>query len=246
MSFKDKFREAMKSIGVEIGDDPTTLNISSPLNSDADVALSETEAQIVAEEKPGEVQMKDETITAEQQPAKSEPAAAATPANPPAAPATVQEPNAEETRVASAGLDTREKDLNAREEALATREAAAVQTETAAKATVRRVEFAKVAEGFAGDKDAKVTFMEAVADKFGEDSDQFKAYVEDQKALGAQVEASSLFEEKGKPGAESDIDAQTKLDTLAKERAKTDKITFEQAYQLVASENKDLAAQAME
>lgn len=96
---------------------------------------------------------------------------------------------------------------------------------------------------FAGDHTEKVGFMTKLAEKFGKDSAEFTAYVEDQKALAAQIKTGELFSEFGASGADTS-DAEAKLDELAKARSKQKGITFEKAYAEVCEENQELYAQA--
>lgn len=108
-----------------------------------------------------------------------------------------------------------------------------------------QTEMEKIAAEFAGDKPAKAGFLKSLAEKFGKESAEFKAYVADQKALAAQVEAGGLFSEKGKTGAistETSSSTEAKINQLARDRATADKISFEKAYMLVLEENPDLYA----
>lgn len=98
---------------------------------------------------------------------------------------------------------------------------------------------------FAGDQTQKVEFMNSLVEKFGKDSAEFNAYVEDQKALSAQIKTGNLFGEVGSSGADS-ADAEEKLNGLAKTRSKEKGITFEKAYTQVCEENQELYAQAQQ
>lgn len=54
-----------------------------------------------------------------------------------------------------------------------------------------------------GEPEKKVSMLESLSEKFGEDSDEFKEYVSDQRAYAAQLKHSSLFKEHGRTGAGS-------------------------------------------
>lgn len=97
---------------------------------------------------------------------------------------------------------------------------------------------------FAGDKNSKVEFMSKLVNQFGRESAEFKAYVEDQKALAAQIKTGNLFGEFGASGAESE-GAAAKLDELAKAKKSKEKgMSYEQAYRAVCEENSELYALA--
>ena len=136
---------------------------------------------------------------------------------------------------------------NRAEKAEAALEAEAEKTRQAEELLAKTAlegEMKKIAEDFAGDKEAKTAFLCDLAEKFGADSAQFKAYVEDQKALAAQNEESKLFEEQGKTGANTETSAFDQLQQLAKTRASEKGITPEQALVEVAKENPELYARS--
>lgn len=85
---------------------------------------------------------------------------------------------------------------------------------------------------WAGDADKHVEFLEKLADQFGGDSDVITNYMEQQKAIAAQLKESDAFRELGSSGRVVS-DPEKQLDALAKARAKADptgKMTEAQAY----------------
>jgi hypothetical protein len=96
---------------------------------------------------------------------------------------------------------------------------------------------------FVGNETGKKTEMLVeLAEKFGKESPVFKAYVEDQTALAKQIEEGELFSEKGKDGSEtnSGATAKAKLDSIAAQIAKDEKVSLDQAVVLAAERNPDI------
>lgn len=97
-----------------------------------------------------------------------------------------------------------------------------------------------------GDKQGHIKFMERLAASFGEDSDEFKHYVEDQSTHAAQLKESLLFKEAGSSNAANNtLETEAKITALAKEvisqgRAKS----LSEAMGIVLSENPALYAAA--
>lgn len=97
-----------------------------------------------------------------------------------------------------------------------------------------------------GEKDATTRILTSLVGTFGQESDEVKAYVDQQTALVAQIKEGGLFEEQGRAGATGEgADAEAKLEKLAKARASEKGISYEKAYSEVLSENKDLAKDAI-
>ena len=95
----------------------------------------------------------------------------------------------------------------------------------------RKARFEATAKDFMGEREKHISFMEKIAVAFGEDSDEFKHYVEDQTAHAEQIRKSDLFSEHGSDGEGKGNSAEAQLDALAKERMKADsKLTYAQAY----------------
>lgn len=84
-----------------------------------------------------------------------------------------------------------------------------------------------------GETAKHVKVLEGLASAFGEESEQFTAYAEQQNALATQMAESSLFSEIGsdaggvKPHGES---ALAKMEKKARDVATAEKITYEQAF----------------
>lgn len=83
---------------------------------------------------------------------------------------------------------------------------------------------------WAGDPEKQVSILVKMAETFGEDSDEFRAYVEQQTAVATQLK-TTVFKEYGssaKGAGLSDPDAQ--LERLAREKAAAEHKPFHQAY----------------
>lgn len=102
---------------------------------------------------------------------------------------------------------------------------------------------AETVKDFSGETAAHVEVLGALVAAGGKDSPVVAKYIEISKSQAAQLEASGIFAEIGKGGSNPDsaADAEGKLEALAKERAKSDKISYEKAYDLTLQENKQLA-----
>lgn len=122
---------------------------------------------------------------------------------------------------------------------LATKRIAALEAEATDKWIGEQI------KGFAGETAANASILGSLVATHGKDGEVTKAFIENQTAIAAQINASGLFAEIGKSGAGTDNTAEAKLDKLAKERATTDSVSYEQAYNLVLSENKDLAKEVV-
>jgi capsid assembly protease len=144
--------------------------------------------------------------------------------------------------VAQADFAAMQKRAEDAERQLETEKAQREEAEAKSAKTALEAEMKEIAKDFAGDRDKKTEFLCDLADKFGKDSAQFKAYVEDQKALASQDEASELFKEQGKTGAGTDVAAMEQIQKMANDRAAKDGITPEQAMVKVAEENPELYA----
>lgn len=102
----------------------------------------------------------------------------------------------------------------------------------AMQAERRRERFVQEASAWIGDSGKHVQLLEALADTFGEDSDQFKAYAEQQAAVKNQLATSGLFSEFGRPARPEGDTPLAKLEALAKAKAAASdgKLTYAQAY----------------
>lgn len=80
-----------------------------------------------------------------------------------------------------------------------------------------------------GEVEKNVTLLKGMADKFGEDSDEFKAYVEQQKQVGAAMLTDGRLQERGS-GQPGTPNVESKLHEIAKKFQESDaKLTDEQA-----------------
>jgi hypothetical protein len=103
-----------------------------------------------------------------------------------------------------------------------------------------------MAKDFIGGADAHLAMMEhlATATEGGESGTLFTAYVENQRAAAAQVEAGNLFAEKGKTSVAAANSAEAQLEAKAKElMAKDSKLTMEQAMSQAADAHPELYSQ---
>jgi hypothetical protein len=88
-----------------------------------------------------------------------------------------------------------------------------------------------------GEQEKHVNMLTKLAEAFGEDSDEFKGYIEGQNATAEQLAKSELFKEVGdgeKGGNATDAD---KVHTLAEKRAEEKKISLADALTEVMNEN---------
>lgn len=94
---------------------------------------------------------------------------------------------------------------------------------------------------------AHVAILTTLADAHGEGSPLFNAYVEQQNALAAQLEASQLFSEAGSDTAPTGGNAEERLSAEARAlMAKNPRLTFAQAITQAAESNPELYAQYIE
>lgn len=108
----------------------------------------------------------------------------------------------------------------------------------------RRQRFEGVASAFTGDKPAQVRMMEHLADTAGEDSELFRGYVEQQKATAEQLRQSALFGSLGTDAQAQGGDATQQLEGMVTAlQAKNPALSYDEALQQVARENKGLYSQ---
>lgn len=111
------------------------------------------------------------------------------------------------------------------------------------QADARRQRFTELtapADGPAWFGEGHVAILETLANTFGEDSTQFKGYVQQQQAIAEQLAMSELFRERGSDrsgdgGALGRIEAETR-----KLMAEDKNLTYEQAYTAVLERNPKL------
>jgi hypothetical protein len=94
-----------------------------------------------------------------------------------------------------------------------------------------------------GEDAQHLSILGTLAQTFGEQSEQFAAYVAQQKGVAAALRTSSAFQEQGADGGGRTEDASAKLDRLASERAAERSISYSEALAMIASENPTLYAQ---
>ena len=95
--------------------------------------------------------------------------------------------------------------------------------------------------GFKGDASVHGAVMFALAEKYGEDSDEFRNYVAHERSLAEQLDASELLKHKGGSGAsnptnESSNFTEKFMELAAEKRAKFN-LTMEESYNMVARED---------
>lgn len=121
----------------------------------------------------------------------------------------------------------------------------------------RRKRFTEIATGrgggsdgrhaWVGDVPAKVTFMEKLADSFGEESDEVKAYIQDQNTTARQLRESDLFKSYGSPLNGDTQSAEARAVAMAEKLHQEDRERFptlEMAEAHVWETNRDLYEQA--
>jgi hypothetical protein len=95
---------------------------------------------------------------------------------------------------------------------------------------------------WAGESDRHIEFLGKLAVAFGEDSEEFRGYVEQQRGMARQIGASALFKEAGKPGvgdgAQSPTDRFNAL--VAQAREEEPGLSYSEAFSRVAAANRQL------
>lgn len=92
-----------------------------------------------------------------------------------------------------------------------------------------------------GEPEKNVRLMERLADALGEDSKEFRSFVEQQRAVGAALRQSSLFSEIGSDASADADSPEAELDALTKKYQKQHgELTYEQAYSKVFSEHPEI------
>ena len=92
-----------------------------------------------------------------------------------------------------------------------------------------------------GDAEQHVSILNTLASAFGEDSEQFTAYVTNQQAVATQLAESLLFQEIGSSATGTGNGAGAKLDATARKLMSEDaKLTYAQAYALATDQNPQL------
>lgn len=88
-----------------------------------------------------------------------------------------------------------------------------------------------------GDKEKHLRLMESLADAHGEDSQEFKDYIDMQSAHARQIEESGLFKEIGTTAVASIDENQALAETVRKLRESDSNLTQQQALDKALSEN---------
>lgn len=107
-------------------------------------------------------------------------------------------------------------------------------------------ELKAISDGWAGEQTKHLTVLNGLVSAFGKDSKEFAAYVENQKALSAQIEASSVFEEFGTNRGGEEKTAYEQLTEKAKEIQTLENCSFESAMTKAAANNPALYKQYSE
>lgn len=234
-----------------------TINNSVPVKSDTVVIETASEPTTNTENNQGDL-MSDKNTTDPNQPnaAVTDPASTAG-GEPNPAPGTAAAPTA-----AAAAAPAKEEAGKGNEDVATLKQQVAEANERAEKAN-QRIEALETdarnkwiddqVKEIGGEVATTKTVLTSLVSAYGQESDEVKTYVEQQKASVAQVNASGLFGEQGKSGANSDdpkVAAEAKLDKLAKDRVTAsastgNKLTYEQAYDAVLQENPDLAKEVV-
>lgn len=100
-----------------------------------------------------------------------------------------------------------------------------------------------------GDSKEDLDFMESLASKFGEDSDEMKHYVKQYEAHKQQVKLAGIFSENGSTEIPAGGSAEAEFDTLAKklmEEDKTGKLDYTHAFEKAMAENPQLYGRYVE
>lgn len=178
-----------------------------------------------------------ETAAAAQTGAENKPAENAGTGDAPAASAAAPAANADAPAASAVGNLV----VGAGDVSVAQQLAAAQEQIKALQATNLKADLTAVASGFAGDKAAHLGTLTALTNAFGRESAQVTGYIEQQKALTAQIAEGALFGEKGKTGA--DASGQTALQQLNAKAAviqTEEKMTKQKAFVAACERNPEL------
>lgn len=97
-----------------------------------------------------------------------------------------------------------------------------------------------------GNTESHVRLMDRLAGAFGEDSDEFKQYVEQNRAHAEQLHTSGLFKEVGRDASGSAQSADGQLQALARQaREANPTLTEAQAYDQASKQRPDLLERAV-
>lgn len=91
-----------------------------------------------------------------------------------------------------------------------------------------------------GEDAQHLSVLGVLAQTYGEEAPEFKAYIAQQQGIAAALRASKAFEEQGSDGAGRTETTDEKLDRLARERAKAQSISVPQAYTELLDEDPTL------
>jgi 2'-5' RNA ligase len=105
---------------------------------------------------------------------------------------------------------------------------------------IRRKRFAETVRGWYGDAAKNVAMLEKLAEAFGEESDDFKGFIEQQKAQAAALADSKLFVEIGSGGDVTATSAVEQVNKLAAQRASEGNIPLKDALSQVFQEKPEL------
>jgi hypothetical protein len=94
-----------------------------------------------------------------------------------------------------------------------------------------------------GETPQHLTVLGTLAQTYGEDSAEFKAYIAQQQGVAAMLRTSAAFQELGGDGGGKTENATEKLNRMASERASKDSISYGDAMARIAAENPALYAQ---
>lgn len=221
-----------------------TINISSAVNSQLDDEAEDTAAND---------SNKNEDLMSEQnKDVTAGGAAAGTAVAEEEAPATITD---KETPASTAAEPAKTETAKADEandiESLRAQLAESKQSQAAATARIADLEKAaldkwidEATAGLAGEVAHNKTVLGALVTAHGKDSAEVEAFLENQKAMTAQLEAGGLFSEIGKGGSDTDNSAEQQLETKAKALMAADsKLSIQQARTQAYEENPDLYAQ---
>lgn len=147
-----------------------------------------------------------------------------------------------------AEMESQVKKLSEERERQATELKQAAEKIAAMERKERRQRFSEIVQGhgspdgipWTGDSEKRVSFLEKLADKFGEDSEEFREYVTEQNAAAEQIRTSALFREMGRAGGGGTQSFAERVDSAAREKlAANPKLDEADAQALVFAEHPD-------
>lgn len=108
------------------------------------------------------------------------------------------------------------------------------------KAEKQTQKFSDISVKWPGEMSTHLTVLRTLAQAFGEDSEQFKSYIQHNDALVAQSKAAGLFTEVGRGVQSNGATAKDQLDLLVQKAMKESGLKYSEAFETVMQANPQL------